>query len=68
MAKRLTPKTVALPSGRRCGEADEGATPAKRATLFATHYPLLTPHQLTANFTSLIASKFCTPPPTRFVV
>ena len=25
-------------------------------------------HQLAANFISLIASKFCTPPPTRLVV
>jgi len=43
----------AQPSPRKRGEGAE---------------TLGTAAQLAANFTSLIASKFCTPPPTRLVV
>jgi hypothetical protein len=38
------------------------------ATLFESRFPSPALLQLAANFSSLIASKFCTPPPTRFVV
>ncbi len=68
MPRRL--RSLFPPAGRRIGQA-YGSTPVrvKRQGQLKTErdwpHP---PHQFAENFTSLIASKFCTPPPTRLVV